>query len=417
MILSLQPWGYSPLGRSKQTKTPGTLPSLTAAATGTSEIPERGLVYGYGWLGRSPFGQVEWIANAGYQGTAAATAPAITITASGWAAVTGSAAATIQALTASATGSVTQGSTGIGAAILPAATASVTGYSIVDNTGTVAATLGAITASATGRVPVTGTAAAELLGISGSAAGLIRFTGTGSASLGTLAGSAAGLFRWSGTGAAMLPAPSASASGYLVPSGTAAATLLQLAGAGIGTSYNTAPRAEPQAVVTYSCVLTGAADGLADLTLQLATLQIRHREGGSSRGQISVPNGAALASGISARPNGEVVVTWHQGSLSEEAVRFAPSSVRLDRGAKSSGLTIAGEYTASARQSKLFDLSGVSYIATDGNGNKRYRAQGRGDIRPADQVRYEGTVDTVGEVVWSVSVGGSTMELALEAAA
>lgn len=163
-------------------------------------------------------------------------------------------------------------------------------------------------------------------------------------------------------------------------------------------------------------MLTGAADGLSDLTLQIATLQIRHREGGSSRGQISVPNGAAQASGISARPNGEIVVTWHQGSLSEEVVRFAPSSVRFDRGAKSSSLTIAGEYKAAARQAKLFDLSAVSYLATDSSGSRRYRATGRGDIRPADQVRYAGDVDIVAEVVWSVSVGGSTMELVLEAA-
>jgi hypothetical protein len=389
MILSLHPWGYSPLGRSKQTNDPGTLPSFAAAATGSSEVAERGLIYGYGWLGRSPSALTEWLPTAGSSG--GADAP-------------------LSAITGAATGTETHDATGTGDVDISPLTAVASGTETHDTTGTVDADLDALTASATGVIPIAGTTAATLLALTGSADGKITFSGSASATLQAATAAASAKLRFVGAPDAALPSLSADADGFAPPTGTVSATLAAPTASATGVHGTGTEDQQPEQVVTYTCVLTGSADGLSDLTLPISTFQARHKDDASSYGAITVPAGAQYADAIAARPNGEIVVTWHQGTLDEEALRFPPDDIRLDRGASSSTLSISGNYDAAARDPKLFTLTDVSYIATS-SGSTRYRAAGRGDLRPGDFTYYGGTYSEVSEVVWSVSVGATTMEL------
>lgn len=166
----------------------------------------------------------------------------------------------------------------------------------------------------------------------------------------------------------------------------------------------------PDEIVYYTLHLTGDADGLPDLALPLHTFQCRHRDGGSSYGHVSVPNGAAYIDGIEARPAGDLVVTYYQGDVSEIVMQFRPTYIRLDEGGRSASVTMSGNFSAGDRAAKRFSLLGVSYRSYQTSAI-RYRAAPRGDLRPGDIARYRDDSRVVREIAWSVGPGMAQMEV------
>lgn len=201
-----------------------------------------------------------------------------------------------------------------------------------------------------------------------------------------------------------------SASVAVAAAAQAAAAFPALVGSVTGGVVVAAALVDPASVITYTCLLTGAENGLADLPISIATIQARHRQDADGYGQISIPAGTQYIDGLVARPSGEIVVTVHQGGVSEELLRFAPTYVRLDDGASSQSLTLSGNFAPSTRDALVFDLEDVTYIGTT-DGVPRHRAAIRGALRPGDRVRYRGQTTTVSEVSWSVGARFAQMEV------
>lgn len=118
------------------------------------------------------------------------------------------------------------GATGTAAATFPSLSASATG--VMQPAGTAAATFPSLSATATGVMHAAGAAAATLPSLTAAATGTQTQTGTAAATFPSLTASATGAMNPSGTAAATFPSLSASATGVMQPSGTAAPTFPSL---------------------------------------------------------------------------------------------------------------------------------------------------------------------------------------------
>ncbi len=210
--------------------------------------------------------------------------------------------------------------------------------------------------------------------------------------------------------AGALPTLGATAILDAAPAAVGAASLPSLGANASAIGYTPSASLALDAPARYTCVLTGAADDLQDLAISISSIQGRYRENGSGYGRVVVPAALGYVDEIAARPNGEIVVTFTQGDLSEEMLRFEPKYIRLDRGAESQSMTLSGAFDVSARAEKLHDLQDVTYLPTT-DGVPRYRAAARGDIRPGDTVRYAGASHIVTEVVWQAADEMTQMEV------
>lgn len=171
----------------------------------------------------------------------------------------------------------------------------------------------------------------------------------------------------------------------------------------------------PQAITYYFAKLTGSADGLTDVTLPMSSFSVRHRYGGPSYYQLTIPT-YTYVSAIAARPNGEIVIWSKTGDIEEELLRGDLGNVRTDRGPKSQSISISGNSERAARDPATYLLAEALYASTTFGGESRLRIRPRAAIRPGDYIRYSDLNFAVGEVAWSVAVSAGGMAITMEIA-
>lgn len=166
-------------------------------------------------------------------------------------------------------------------------------------------------------------------------------------------------------------------------------------------------------ITYYFAKLTGAPDGLADVTLPMSSFSVRHRYEGPSYYQLTIPT-YAYVSAIAARPNGEVVIWSVTGDTEEELLRGDLGNVRTDRGPNSQSISISGNSERSATDPATYLLAEALYASTTFEGDSRLRIKPRAAMRPGDFIRYSDLNFQVGEVAWSVAVSAGGMAITME---
>lgn len=174
------------------------------------------------------------------------------------------------------------------------------------------------------------------------------------------------------------------------------------------------------AKTVYLCVLTGAADGLSDLTLPMSSFQAWMRDGAPSYLSVVVPSSVTYAADIAARSNGEIVISkgykfTDDTEQMEEIIRSNYDSIRVDRGARSDSLTMTGYKTTSSSAPKERTLDGVSYYGLQADGKRRVRADLDLFLRVGDTAIYgDGATDyfVVGTI--SYFVGAEPVQMIME---
>lgn len=169
----------------------------------------------------------------------------------------------------------------------------------------------------------------------------------------------------------------------------------------------------PQAITYYFAKLTGAADGLTDVTLPMSSFSVRHRYDGPSYYQLTIPT-YAYVSAIAARPNGEIVIWSKTGEVEEELLRGDLGNVRTDRGPTSQSISISGNSERAARDPATYLLAEALYASTTFGGESRLRIPPRAAIRPGDFIRYADLNFQAGEVTWSAAVSAGGMAITME---
>ncbi len=97
----------------------------------------------------------------------------------------------------------------------------------------------------------------------------------------------------------------------------------------------------------YRCTITGAADGLPDAEVAIASLQARSRTKGQSYLQVIVPWTIDAAAAVADRPGGELVITsgmrFADGSEAlTEILRAQIDTITRPRGGRNASITIVG---------------------------------------------------------------------------
>jgi hypothetical protein len=172
----------------------------------------------------------------------------------------------------------------------------------------------------------------------------------------------------------------------------------------------------PAAQTIYTLTLTGAADGLADVVIPMASFQSRLQEDGVHYLSAVVPNSRQWAGPISARPHGQWVVKKgyrHQdGAVSlAEIVRVGFSALAWDRGSSGDAATIYGQSTVPVVASKSVAVTGIQYEALDTTGKRRLRCEVSLFLAPGDRCVYPGGAFVVGEIVHYVGPDMAFMEV------
>ena len=169
----------------------------------------------------------------------------------------------------------------------------------------------------------------------------------------------------------------------------------------------------PPGVTYYFCKLTGAPDGLPDLTLPISSFSVRHRPDAPSYYQITIPS-YAYVSDLAARPNGEIVIWSEQAGVSEELARGDLGQVAIARGPESQSISISGNADRAELPHLTYVIPEALYVASSFSGDTRMRIEPRARIRPGDYVRYQDLNMAVGEVTWAVSVSAGGMAATME---
>jgi len=171
----------------------------------------------------------------------------------------------------------------------------------------------------------------------------------------------------------------------------------------------------PDDITYYFAKLTGAPDGLTDVTLPMSSFSVRHRYDGPSYYQLTIPT-YAYVSAIAARPNGEIVIWSKTGEVEEELLRGDLGNVRTDRGPKSQSISISGNSERAASDPETYLLAEALYASTTFEGESRLRIPPRAAIRPGDFIRYADLNFQAGDVTWSVAVSAGGMAITMEIA-
>ena len=174
------------------------------------------------------------------------------------------------------------------------------------------------------------------------------------------------------------------------------------------------------AKIIFSCTLTGAPDGLSDLTLPMSSFQARMRDGDPSYVSVVVPSSATYAADIVARANGEIIIKkgylMRDGSAQmEEISRVDYESIHIDRGARNDSVTLSGHKTVTSTVASERTITGVSYYGLQANGKRRVRANFNLFLRCGDVCIYSndpGDRFTVGNI--SYFVGAEPVQMIME---
>lgn len=166
----------------------------------------------------------------------------------------------------------------------------------------------------------------------------------------------------------------------------------------------------------YLCILTGAADGVDDITIPISSFQSTMRDGDPSYLACVIPNSVDYVAAIAARPNGDIVIRkgyrFSDGSMqTEEIIRVDYESLQVNRGARSDSATISGHKTTSSSNPKRVNLSGVSYYGLQANGKRTFRADPDLFLRVGDTAVYGAESIVVDQINYTVGERQATMQV------
>lgn len=166
----------------------------------------------------------------------------------------------------------------------------------------------------------------------------------------------------------------------------------------------------------YLCILTGAADGIADITIPISSFQSTMRDGAPSYLACVIPNSINYVAAIAARQNGDIVIRkgykFSDGSTqTEEIIRVSYESLQVNRGARSDSATISGHKTTGSSNPKSVNLSGVSYYGLQANGKRTFRADPDLFLRVGDTAVYGAESIVVDQISYSVGERQAIMQV------
>ncbi len=98
----------------------------------------------------------------------------------------------------------------------------------------------------------------------------------------------------------------------------------------------------PATAGAFFLTLTGDADSVDDIVLPVSNLTARLRSGSDSYLAVTVPYTLAYAAAVSARPNGDLVLTYVDAAGAHEVVDVAFETPQVSRGTSSSSIVLTG---------------------------------------------------------------------------
>jgi len=168
------------------------------------------------------------------------------------------------------------------------------------------------------------------------------------------------------------------------------------------------------AEIKYTFVLTGFNDGITDVTIPVSSFQARLRSGDPTYLSTVIP-GMDYAGAISARPNGEMIVSmqYYSGKLllqTEEIIRADLEDINISEGSKSKSIVLTGHKTQTTG-GKTVTLLNPTYRNLY-QGKYAYRCA-TPDIflRPGDTVVCGEDTFTADLITYVVSVAQQSMEV------
>jgi hypothetical protein len=167
---------------------------------------------------------------------------------------------------------------------------------------------------------------------------------------------------------------------------------------------------------TYTLTLTGAADGVDDIVLPMASFSTRLSRDGSSYLQVSVPNGRRYAADIAARSRGDLVISRGDRYTDDrldvvEIARATVAQVMPSYGGRASSVSVQGRRDPIATTPRSVIVAGVSSWSISG-GKNRWRARINNDLRPGDTAVVDGRSAVIGEIVHNVNAANAYMDIA-----
>jgi len=172
---------------------------------------------------------------------------------------------------------------------------------------------------------------------------------------------------------------------------------------------------EDRIIRTYECILTGAADSVADVTIPIASFQSRLEDGTPSFLSVVIPD-TSYSSAINARSNGQIIVEMiatvdGAEALREEIARVDLEAIRIDDGSRNKSITIWGHLSVSV-SGAVIALEAVTYeLLSEGKYSFRC-AYPDWYLKPGHTATYGSTSITVGQITHIVGNKNASMYVA-----
>jgi len=166
----------------------------------------------------------------------------------------------------------------------------------------------------------------------------------------------------------------------------------------------------------FQCILTGAADGLADLLIPISSFQSTVRDGDPTYLACVIPDSINYIADISARTNGDIVIKQgyklYDGSIqAEEIIRVDYENLQDARGGRSASATISGHKTTSSSSPKSVELEEVTYYGLQVNGKRTFRAKPDIFLRVGDTAAYGTESIIIGQISYTVDTRQAIMQV------
>jgi hypothetical protein len=165
----------------------------------------------------------------------------------------------------------------------------------------------------------------------------------------------------------------------------------------------------------YLFVLTGVADGLDDITIPIASCQMRRRDGEPTYMSVVVPDYDDYLDAISARQNGQMVFSGgyllSDGSeVTSEIARVSMETINPAAGPRSRAITLVGHGTQYTTVPETRTITGAGTRSMPG-GKISFRADVDLDLNPGDTAVVDGESFVVGYISYIIAVGLEYMDI------
>lgn len=151
----------------------------------------------------------------------------------------------------------------------------------------------------------------------------------------------------------------------------------------------------------YTCILTGAADSLDDITLPISSFNLDKTLIGVSTLSVACPDGINFSAAILARPNGSLKITstdiYTDGSEVQDSVtqEYTLSYVGPSQGSSNFSVSLSGQTTLTNPTPGTETMIGESFIF---QGAIRVRGEINMNLTPGDTLNYSGGSFTVAKI-------------------